>query len=284
MKIAFDAHTIARLILDPGTEVRFDLSSTPMSFRPEADWSVQSSGLPAGLVYFCRKGELRVRVGDRGMSRRAGQGIWIAPGVPFFLSGAAMEAGSVTRFRLNLRAGDGRSIQPDGDFWLGDLSAGGEAWLDLLQQEVWLGGERVTVGLRAALAGFVSRAFSRPAPRAREGQTGRRLSLTQVRDLLHWFAEKPSTGRPTLNDVAKFLRLSDGYTNTLFRQTFGFSCERWLIEQRVRAAARRLAESNLSVSEVAEEFGYASLYFFSRQFRAVMGCSPRAWRGMDSFR
>lgn len=66
--------------------------------------------------------------------------------------------------------------------------------------------------------------------------------------------------------------------NRLCRATFGISAVRWLIRQRIRSAAQRLAESTLNVSQIAEKYGYTSLYFFSRQFRQVMGCSPVEWR------
>ena len=78
--------------------------------------------------------------------------------------------------------------------------------------------------------------------------------------------------------MARKLQLSRDYMNRLCRATFGISAERWLICQRIRSAAQRLAESTLNVSQIAEEYGYTSLYFFSRQFRQVMGCSPVEWR------
>jgi AraC family transcriptional regulator, arabinose operon regulatory protein len=43
--------------------------------------------------------------------------------------------------------------------------------------------------------------------------------------------------------------------------------------------AQRLAESRESIGRIAAEFGYPDAFFFSRQFRAVMGCSPSTWRG-----
>lgn len=45
----------------------------------------------------------------------------------------------------------------------------------------------------------------------------------------------------------------------------------------------RLRVENSSSVAFAEEYGYTSLYFFSRQFRQVMGCSPTEWkrRGAD---
>ncbi len=39
-----------------------------------------------------------------------------------------------------------------------------------------------------------------------------------------------------------------------------------------------LVESKLSISQVADEFGYADIYLFSRQFKEETGLSPRNYR------
>jgi AraC-like DNA-binding protein len=72
--------------------------------------------------------------------------------------------------------------------------------------------------------------------------------------------------------------MSADYFNRLCRATLNMSAERWVIKQRVEAAAARLVESDRSIGEVADEYGYSSLYFFSRQFRMVQGVSPREFR------
>ena len=39
-----------------------------------------------------------------------------------------------------------------------------------------------------------------------------------------------------------------------------------------------LEESELSITEVAHQLGYPDVYLFSRQFKTIMGVSPRAFR------
>jgi AraC-like DNA-binding protein len=276
MKSKSDPEALARAIMDPRTHLCFDLSATPLSFRAEEGWVAEGPGLPAHLVYFCRGGGvMRARVGGKVFTCKAEQGVWIRPGTPYRLESADGERPSFTRFRLEVRAPGGGEIVAAEDCWRGDLSSGGMAWLEILHQEVLLGGERDTAALRAALAGLLARGFAK----ARRESAGHGLSLVQIRDLHDWVKSLPSNSRPTTADMAKRLRLSTGYASRLCRQSFGMSAERWLIQQRIRAAARRLAESDRTVGEVAAEFGFTSLYFFSRQFRQVMKTSPREWRG-----
>lgn len=275
MKPKSDPETLARTIMDPRTRLCFDLCATPLSFRAEAGWVAEGPGLPVHLVYFCRGGAMRARVGGKVFTCKAEQGVWIWPNTPYRLETVEGERPSFTRFRLDVKPSGGGAIVPHEACWRGDLSSGGMAWLETLHQEVLLGGEGETATLRAALAGLLARGFAR----ARRENAGHGLTLVQIRDLHDWVKSLPSDSRPATADMARRLRLSTGYANRLCRRTFGMSAERWLIQQRIRAAARRLAESDRSVGEVATEFGFTSLYFFSRQFRQVMKASPREWRG-----
>jgi len=54
-----------------------------------------------------------------------------------------------------------------------------------------------------------------------------------------------------------------------------------LMRERIRAAAMRLVDSTASVKAVARELGYVDLYLFTRQFKQVMGRSPRVYRRLS---
>lgn len=74
------------------------------------------------------------------------------------------------------------------------------------------------------------------------------------------------------------LRLTPDYFARIFRRTYGVSPRTWIVRERIKLAALRLTESQLSIGEVANEFGYGDIFFFSRQFKQVMGRSPRSYR------
>ena len=66
----------------------------------------------------------------------------------------------------------------------------------------------------------------------------------------------------------------------LFQATYGCPPRQWLIRHRIERAAERLVDGNPHIGSVAEQFGYPDLFLFSRQFRRVMGVSPRQWRDL----
>ncbi len=68
--------------------------------------------------------------------------------------------------------------------------------------------------------------------------------------------------------------------NSLYRNFYAqFSCpvNRYVAEQRLERAKQLLAETDLSVREIAEQVGMEPAYF-SRLFKKHVGCAPGAWR------
>jgi AraC-like DNA-binding protein len=64
----------------------------------------------------------------------------------------------------------------------------------------------------------------------------------------------------------------------LFQQVAGVSPKEFCIRARMRRAGTLLREGVLSVQAVAQELGYADVFFFSRQFKQRMGVPPSRWR------
>ncbi len=82
--------------------------------------------------------------------------------------------------------------------------------------------------------------------------------------------------------LARELSMAPTWFSRLFRRTFGAAPRVWLVRHRIQLAAQRLLEIPSPVSVVAGEFGYPDVFLFSRQFKAVMGMSPLAWRRLQS--
>jgi AraC family transcriptional regulator, arabinose operon regulatory protein len=81
-----------------------------------------------------------------------------------------------------------------------------------------------------------------------------------------------------LNELATAAHVSVAHYSALFRRHTGFSPIDFLIRLRVRHACRLLDTTSLAIGEIGERTGYDDPYYFTRCFRRVMGCSPRAYR------
>ncbi len=85
-------------------------------------------------------------------------------------------------------------------------------------------------------------------------------------------------GRHDINELAQSVRLSPSRLAHLFKQQTGETIGYTLLSLRMRRAALLLEATGVSIGVVAEQLGYSSLYYFSRQFHQHFGVSPRAFR------
>ena len=84
--------------------------------------------------------------------------------------------------------------------------------------------------------------------------------------------------RYSIAELAKHCRLNPAYLTLQFQKSFGMTPQAYIKQARIRAAAGMLLETGRTISQVSYDLGYNDVYFFSRQFRQVMGQSPRPWR------
>ncbi|HEV2705266.1 MAG TPA: helix-turn-helix domain-containing protein [Pyrinomonadaceae bacterium] len=81
-----------------------------------------------------------------------------------------------------------------------------------------------------------------------------------------------------LEEIASAAHLSAFHFARLFKKLTGASPHAYLASLRAARARDLLAETDLSVTEVASRVGYASSSHFSKAFRQATGLSPRAFR------
>jgi AraC family transcriptional regulator len=82
----------------------------------------------------------------------------------------------------------------------------------------------------------------------------------------------------TLAQVAHAAGLHPVYLGQIFRQEFGETLGEYLNRIRVRAAAERLANSDLPLSDIALDFGFYDQSHFTRVFRQLTGATPGMFR------
>jgi AraC-like DNA-binding protein len=82
----------------------------------------------------------------------------------------------------------------------------------------------------------------------------------------------------SLRDVAAAVGLTPGHLTTVVGRTTGRTVQQWITERRMREARRLLAETTLTVADVAGRVGYRDPGYFLRRFRAAHGVTPTAWR------
>ena len=83
---------------------------------------------------------------------------------------------------------------------------------------------------------------------------------------------------PEVADLARLAGYSVDHFSRVFLQVTGHRPQAYVIDAKLERARQLLSESALAIGEIAEALGYRDIFFFSRQFRQRMGCSPTAYR------
>ncbi|RYE59112.1 MAG: AraC family transcriptional regulator [Sphingobacteriales bacterium] len=81
-----------------------------------------------------------------------------------------------------------------------------------------------------------------------------------------------------LEEVAKELPMGYSKFRQLFKDVCGISPNQYQLNLRLDKVNELLLTTNLSISEVAYQTGFDSIYYFSRLFKQRNGLSPKAYR------
>lgn len=117
-------------------------------------------------------------------------------------------------------------------------------------------------------------------------QVGMRIKSSRYQDLLDLMSrvnDSPAN-YASVEEMAASLHMSTDHLTRQFRRLFGKSPVEALIESRIDRAKTLLGGTGLSIADVAENLGYGSVHYFSRQFKDRVGKSPLQYRQDRGFR
>lgn len=258
----------------PNTRVEVDLHGTPALYTARPGWRAEPRPFGQHLLYYVASGSFRFRAGKREETLRTGDLLWLAPWTPFLCWLPAGPPVTFYRFRLKVTNSRGHELAHRTAPLIARGLESARPWIEeIVRHHEGPGGRFQSWRLRGALLGLFADVLA-PPPRPR---TGSRLTPRQKEILAQ--ALQAGFARPaTPAQLAARLRLTPDYFARLFRRTYQMSPRTWIVRERVKMAAVRLLESQLGIGEVAAEFGYRDIFFFSRQFKQVMGRSPTRYR------
>lgn len=77
-----------------------------------------------------------------------------------------------------------------------------------------------------------------------------------------------------LNDISFKLGFSKSYIKSQFKKKTGVSIIQYYINMKIDKAKKLLSSQKFTVSEIADNLGFGSVYYFSRQFKLQTDMSP----------
>jgi len=82
----------------------------------------------------------------------------------------------------------------------------------------------------------------------------------------------------TIHELARQAGYSNDHFSRIFKNIIGISPQDYILMGRIKQAETMLSSSTYNIENIAMELGYCDKYFFSKQFKAKTGLSPREYR------
>ncbi len=79
---------------------------------------------------------------------------------------------------------------------------------------------------------------------------------------------------PDANEIAQIFGVSVPQANRIFRQRYGVSPGKYVLELKLRRALLYVTQTEESIGSIATKLGYANQNYFSNQFKERFGVSP----------
>jgi AraC-like DNA-binding protein len=230
-------------------------------------WSCRGRSEPWHFIFLALEGRSVGRSGGEDITIEPGQALWLPPGAVHDFTWTPTFRYDEVWFRLDDFTPVARPVRFDGAAELHPL-------FERLADEMRVERPYREASLRCLLATMtvaLMRLMDSPSTPAAG------LSVSQ-RDRLTRYTQAHIGDNLQPADLARQVDLTPDYFARQFRSSYGCSPRTWLTRERSRAAARLLSGSSLRVFQIAEHLGYADVPQFSRQFKAITGQSPQAFR------
>jgi AraC-like DNA-binding protein len=102
-------------------------------------------------------------------------------------------------------------------------------------------------------------------------------AAARIREQMMRWREQPGA-IPSVSELAREAGFAVDHYTRCFVRLSGMTPREWRITIRLDRAQRLLAETSLSISQIADLLGYGDVFHFSKQFKARLGHSPKRYR------
>lgn len=92
------------------------------------------------------------------------------------------------------------------------------------------------------------------------------------------YIDREYAGIRSVKQIARSLSYSEYYLSHIFKEKMDVTVKDYLMRKKITAAALMLRESNMTVTEIAEQLSFSSLHAFGLAFKRYMGMSAGEFR------
>lgn len=105
-----------------------------------------------------------------------------------------------------------------------------------------------------------------------------KLSTAEIVHLIEKYIQKHYMTQIDLNTLAQHFGFSSSYLTKIFTKYVGTTPSKYIRHYRMTIACQLLANSDLSIMDIASSVGYSDPFHFSKSFKSETGSSPSNYR------
>lgn len=103
-------------------------------------------------------------------------------------------------------------------------------------------------------------------------------SSSKIRNSIDYIARNYRSSTLSIKEIARCSFMSEVYFRKRFKEAYGISPQKYIIQLRLQYAATLIASGYYSLKEIAQLVGYRDYKYFSVEFKRVFGVSPSEYR------
>lgn len=104
------------------------------------------------------------------------------------------------------------------------------------------------------------------------------VRLSMVREEIRSCVEAHYAENLSMQDVARYMRYSEGYFCRLFKQCFRVNFSAYLNEYRIEKAKQMMRDNRKTMKDISTACGYSDAAYFCRVFKRLTGMTPSEYR------
>ncbi|MCE2616525.1 MAG: helix-turn-helix domain-containing protein [Phocaeicola sp.] len=148
---------------------------------------------------------------------------------------------------------------------------------ELLTNRDYLSDHMLRLGIGVLLS-YCKRFFERQFEKQKEHTKNIKGQLDTLIDNYLSSGSSAQLGQPTVAWCADHFNLSPNYFGNLVKHELHITAQEYIQQKIITAACHLLADTTMTVGEIAEELGFAYSTHFARMFRNKTGQSPQEFR------
>ena len=78
----------------------------------------------------------------------------------------------------------------------------------------------------------------------------------------------------SVNQVAEYMRLNPSYLGVVFKKINNYPISQHITKVRMKQSIKLLEKGDYRITDIAEMVGYSDVFYFSKKFKKIYGCSP----------